>query len=74
MRSCKGARRFKKTYGGIQKKGKGPPKFVKMVESFDKTKKTLDMDTKGEEFAEEGKSSLKMSNGIQVGKGEGGNS
>jgi hypothetical protein len=35
-----------------------------MVKSFHKTIKTLDMDTKGKELAKEGKSSLKMLNGI----------
>jgi hypothetical protein len=64
MNSRKGVKRSKKTYEGIQKKGKGPPKLVKMVKSSDKIIKTLDMDTKGEEFAKEGKSGLKILNGI----------
>ncbi len=69
MNLRKGVKWPKKTSERIQKKGKGPPKLVKMVKSFHKTIKTLDMDTKGKELAKEGKSSLKMLNGIQVGKG-----
>jgi hypothetical protein len=52
---------------GFIRKEKGPPK---MVESYDKIGKTLDMDTKGEEPSKEGKSGLKMLNGIQGGKGK----
>jgi hypothetical protein len=56
----KGVGRYEKKFERFLNKGERPLKDVNIVKSFDKTKKTLDMDVEEKESIEEGKSSSKL--------------
>jgi hypothetical protein len=69
MKLRKGIRRSEKKFESSRKKGKGLPKCVNKIESFDKTKKSSEMDIDEEEYVEEGKSGPKLLHGKKHGKG-----